>query len=322
MRDDIQFDVVIPAFNASVFLADTLRSISNQTHTPKCVIVIDDGSTDATAQVAEQFSPLVTCISVTNGGQGVARMLAIENCTSPWIALCDSDDLWNEDHLERRASLISTFPDAVFTYSDCYSFGLGSQENHHLSTEAPDGWHEQWECDLHNNFFRLHDPYRAFLKFNPSYPSGIAFRRDAYIRMGGFLPKYSRWVAEDTEFVRRFLLQHNITVAGDTQATWGYRRHANNYSKTQWKNILGKSRILQEHLDLGLVPTEYHEDQLFEIRRAWRRAFDNACWSGNHRDAVKLFKQMPREVKSAKSYVKYLRANLYSVSSIFSGSDN
>jgi glycosyltransferase involved in cell wall biosynthesis len=311
MTDNFQFDVVIPAFNASDFLEETLNSISGQSLPPQSVIVVDDGSTDTTVQIARKFSPLVTCISIANGGQGLARMLAIQYCKSSWIALCDSDDLWNEDHLLRRAGLISTFPDAEFTYSDCFSFGPGSQDNHLLSSEAPEGWHEQWESGHQNNFFHLNDPYRAFLKFNPAYLSGVAFKRDAYVRMGGFLPKYSRWIGEDTEFVRRFLLQSGIVVAGDSLATWGYRRHANNYSKDQWKNIHGKARILQEHLNLGLVPTEYKADQLFEIHRSWRRAFDHACWGGDHIGAVTLFKQMPSEIKSVKSYLKYLRALIH-----------
>lgn len=314
MADRIDFDVIIPAYNAEAFLSEALDGIVNQTVLPKRVIVIDDGSTDSTSAIASTYSPLVTCISQPNSGQGLARRHAISLSNSPWIALCDSDDIWNKDHLERRCELIATFPDAQFTFSDCYSFGPASERGYRLSSEAPADWENNWKRQVRDDFFQLTDPYRAFLKFNPAFPSGIAFRRDAYQRMGGFLPKYSRWIGEDTEFIRRFLLKPDIVVAGDSQTTWGYRRHANNYSKIQWENILSKATILQEHLDLGLIPSRYHADTEHEIRRALIRAFEHAYQSGNFEAACTLYRQLPGELESFKSFIKFLIASSSSLS--------
>ncbi len=314
MEGRIDFDVIMPAFNAEAFLPDALNGIVNQTVPPKRVIVIDDGSTDSTPAIANRYSPLVTCISQLNSGQGLARRRAIAYCDSPWIALCDSDDIWNKDHLARRCKLIETFPDAQFTFSDCYSFGPTSTKGHRLSSEAPAGWDQTWKRQATSDFFQIDDPYRAFLKFNPAFPSGIAFRRDAYERMGGFLPKYSRWIGEDAEFIRRFLLVPDIVVAGDSQTTWGYRRHDNNYSKNQWENILSKATILQEHMDLGLVPERYHADITVEIKRARLRALDHAFQSGNFEAVGALYRQLPCKIESPRSLLKFLFAK----SSLFS----
>ncbi len=314
MADRIDFDVIIPAYNAEAFLSEALDGIVNQTVLPRRVIVIDDGSTDSTPTIASTYSPLVTCISQPNSGQGLARRHAITLSDSPWIALCDSDDIWNKDHLARRCELIATFPDAQFTFSDCYSFGPASENGYRLSSEAPPDWELAWKILVRNDFFQLTDPYRAFLKFNPAFPSGIAFRREAYQRMGGFLPKYSRWIGEDTEFIRRFLLMPDIVVAGDSQTTWGYRRHANNYSKIQWENILSKATILQEHLSIGLIPARYRADIEVEIKRARLRALDHAFQSGNFEAVCALYRPLPCKIESPKSFLKFLFAK----SSLFS----
>jgi glycosyltransferase involved in cell wall biosynthesis len=300
------FDVVIPAYNASLFLAETLDAIAKQTLPPNKVIVVDDGSVDNTYDIACQYTPMASCIRVTNGGPGLARKIAIEQLSSSWIALCDSDDIWNSDHLERRADLITSYGDATFTYSDCYSFGPMSEENHTLSSEALSGWHEEWEADWHGDYFRLRDPYRAFLAFNPAYPSGIAFRRDAYIKMGGFIQKYSRWIGEDAEFTRRFLLLPDITVVGDKMATWGYRRHGNNYSRDQWKNIYSKAQILTEHVNERIIPDKYLDDVSREIDRALVRAFDQAYWSHSKEGVIEVWGKLPMRLKTIKRKLKYL----------------
>ena len=314
MSDGLEFDVVIPAFNAEAYLSEALDAILNQSLPPKRIIVVDDGSTDATKSIASAYCSRVQSVSQMNQGQGLARRNAIEMCDSPWIALCDSDDVWNKDHLARRCELIATFPDALFTFSDCCSFGPASVRNHLLSSEAPAGWCTLWKDQVSGDFFRMRDPYRAFLKFNPAFPSGLAFRRDAYHRMGGFLPKYSRWIGEDTEFIRRFLLLPDIVVVGDAYATWGYRRHANNYSKNQWENILSKASILQEHLESGLIPQRYLADADFEIKRARSRAFNQAFQSGNFEAVCSLYRQLPSEIESFKSFTKYLVARASTLS--------
>ncbi|MDR3706547.1 MAG: glycosyltransferase family 2 protein [Paludibacteraceae bacterium] len=299
------FDVVIPAYNASLFLAETLDAIAKQTLQPNKVIVVDDGSIDNTYDIACRYAPMVSCIQVDNGGQGLARRIGIEKSSSDWIALCDSDDVWNADHLERRADLIASYGDAVFTYSDCFSFGPMSEENHNLSSEAPSGWHEDWETDKQELFFRLRDPYRAFLKFNPAFPSGMAFRRNAYHKMGGFLPKYSRWSGEDAEFTRRFLLLPDISVVGDANQTWGYRRHVNNFSKDQWKNIYSKAQILTEHVNERIIPDKYLDDVSREIDRALVRAFDQAYWSHSKDGVIEVWGNLPIRLKTLKRKIKY-----------------
>jgi len=93
--------VVIPAFNSERFLADAIASVHDQTYTNTEVIVVDDGSTDRTFEIADQISG-VQVLQQPNGGIGAARNAGIQQCRGKLLAFLDSDDLWVPDKLERQ----------------------------------------------------------------------------------------------------------------------------------------------------------------------------------------------------------------------------
>lgn len=91
--------VVVPAHQATLYLAECLESILAQTRMPDEVIVVDDGSTDATAAIASGFGPPVRVISTPHAGTAAARNTGIAAATGNVVALCDDDDLWLPDKL-------------------------------------------------------------------------------------------------------------------------------------------------------------------------------------------------------------------------------
>tara|TARA_R110001583_G_scaffold154316_1_gene305994 strand:+ start:23805 stop:24782 length:978 start_codon:yes stop_codon:yes gene_type:complete len=298
--------VIIPAFNSASFIRETLDAILAQSCPPTEVIVVDDGSTDNTAEVVQSYGGIVRCLSVANGGQGKARRLAIAQTHAEWIALCDSDDIWNPDHLERRWQLIERYPAADLTFSDLYSFGPNADPAHSLLQEAPAQWLERWAVKDASDFYTLTNPYLAVLQFNPSYPSGVVFRRESYQRMGGFKDKYSRWIGEDSEFIRRFSSLENCLFVGDSQQTWGYRRHPNNYSLIQWRNINAKAIILDELLAEHVVPPAFIADTQAESDWMRCRAFDQACWEREREGLGLLYAQLPAGQRNIKRSAKYI----------------
>ena len=86
--------VVVPAHQATLYLAECLESILAQTRMPDEVIVVDDGSTDVTAAIASSFGPPVRVISTPHAGTAAARNTGIAAATGNVVALCDDDDLW------------------------------------------------------------------------------------------------------------------------------------------------------------------------------------------------------------------------------------
>jgi glycosyltransferase involved in cell wall biosynthesis len=94
--------VIIPAFNAEAYLAETLESVLAQDWQPCEVIVVDDGSTDATADVARSFSG-VRYVRRANGGAAAARNTGVAQAHGDLIANLDSDDLMAEGRLRVQA---------------------------------------------------------------------------------------------------------------------------------------------------------------------------------------------------------------------------
>jgi glycosyltransferase involved in cell wall biosynthesis len=117
----MKISVVIAAYNASATLGRAIQSVLAQTRPADEIIVVDDGSTDGTAEVAGQFGSSVKVISQTNGGVSVARNSGIQNASGDWIAFLDADDEWLKDKLQLQNDFFRTHCDLVWGYGDFIS---------------------------------------------------------------------------------------------------------------------------------------------------------------------------------------------------------
>lgn len=98
--------VVIPAYNAAAFLAETLDSVLGQTRPADEVLVVDDGSTDETAAVAAGYAPRVTLVTQANRGESAARNLGLSRVSGTWVAWLDADDVWEPTKLEEQLAVV------------------------------------------------------------------------------------------------------------------------------------------------------------------------------------------------------------------------
>ena len=112
--------VVIPAWNAERFIQEALASALAQTLRPATIVVVDDGSTDATARVAASAHRSVRVIRRDHAGIGAARTAGVAATTSELVAFLDADDLWLPDKLERQLAEMDAdrSMDAVFCHID------------------------------------------------------------------------------------------------------------------------------------------------------------------------------------------------------------
>ncbi len=97
---------VIPAYNRAGLIGRAVESALGQTRPADEVIVVDDGSTDGTAEVCRGFEPRVRFVRQANGGASSARNRGVDEARSDWIAFLDSDDYWTGDHLEKMTEAI------------------------------------------------------------------------------------------------------------------------------------------------------------------------------------------------------------------------
>jgi glycosyltransferase involved in cell wall biosynthesis len=166
------FSVVIPAYNRGPALAETLRSALDQTFADFEILVVDDGSTDDTAAVAESFAPAVRVLRKANGGVGSARNLGIAEAKGEYIAFLDADDLWFPWTLATYARAIAEHDRPTRLYAPNVSSAPGDDLSH-LRPEpfAARAWPDY-----------LAEGAPGF----DAYPSSCVARRDALLATGGF----------------------------------------------------------------------------------------------------------------------------------------
>ena len=104
--------VIVPAYQREKHLGATLRSILAQGYRPLEIVVVDDGSTDKTAAVAQSY-PQVRYIFQNNQGPHVARNTGLDNCNGELIAFLDADDLWPSDKLEKQFDFLTKNPEVA-----------------------------------------------------------------------------------------------------------------------------------------------------------------------------------------------------------------
>ena len=138
--------VVIPLYNKQNAITATLQSVLAQTYTDYEVVIVNDGSTDNSVQVVQEFfdkhpslqgRDRVRLITQTNAGVSAARNIGIQEAKYDYIALLDGDDLWDEHYLEEQVKLIQDFPEAKMwgvNYADIvngkvYPYQQGMGEN-------------------------------------------------------------------------------------------------------------------------------------------------------------------------------------------------
>jgi glycosyltransferase involved in cell wall biosynthesis len=103
--------VVVPVFNGERYLEEALRSAVSQTLPPLEVIVVDDGSADASIEIAEGIGDPVRCIRQENTGVAGARNRGLSAVRGEFIAFLDHDDLWPPEKLELQVAALRRNPE-------------------------------------------------------------------------------------------------------------------------------------------------------------------------------------------------------------------
>ena len=110
----MKISVVIPCHNAGAWIDQALASVAAQTFPAAEVLVINDSSTDDSADRAGNNGIVRMVIHVKCRNAAAARNIGIEKATGDWVAFLDADDLWMPDHLERAASALKGTPDVAY----------------------------------------------------------------------------------------------------------------------------------------------------------------------------------------------------------------
>ncbi|MEA5550657.1 glycosyltransferase family A protein [Anabaena cylindrica UHCC 0172] len=166
--------VIIPVYNYANYIAATLDSVFAQTYRPIEVIVVDDGSTDNSAEIMLGY-PEVQYLYQSNQGVSVARNMAIAAAKGEFIAFLDADDLWKPDKLSLQIAYMLENPHIGITGTRAINFLESDTQLPPWLKDDPN-----WEED------------RVII------PSTMVVHKSVFSQVGNFSPDYR--VSEDTEW--------------------------------------------------------------------------------------------------------------------------
>ena len=114
---DPTVSVIIPTYNCESYIAETLNSVLHQSFKDLEIIVVDDGSTDHTPQIAASYGPPVRLISQANSGVCKARNRGIREAAGRYLCLMDHDDYWVPSKLKLQLEVMDRYPETGLVYS-------------------------------------------------------------------------------------------------------------------------------------------------------------------------------------------------------------
>ena len=207
--------VVIPVFNSEQFLGEAIESVLVQGDEVLEVLVVDDGSTDGSAAVAERFGEPVRVIRQDNRGPAAARNRGLATTRADYIAFLDADDLYSPDKFALQIPRLDCHPQVDIV--------IGQLSHSHLSDDGADPIFAQQSDSLQSLQMTNWSGWNGL----PSFTTGI-FRRRVFEHVG--LPDESMLLAEDWDWFLRareagaVLLLHRHVVLN-------YRQHQGNITR-------------------------------------------------------------------------------------------
>lgn len=223
--------VIIPAYNAAPYIAETLASVFAQSYPDYEVIVVDDGSTDDTLAVLEQFADRITLIRKPNGGPASARNAGLRQARGELLAFLDGDDLWLPDKLAAQVEFCEQHPTAGLVYGEALMFTQDGAEKRIERkigyTEAPTFW-----------------PTFCLLLYGDFIPNSTVVIRRACLERVGYLNEDRALIAvEDYEYWLR--IAKYFPIAGLPRPLAYYRLRPG--------NLMGAGADIEKGLRLSLT---------------------------------------------------------------------
>lgn len=172
--------IITPAYNAGSYIKDTIQSVLTQTYPNFEHIIVDDGSTDNTAEVVREIKdPRIKYSLQKNGGQSSARNAAIAMARGKYIALLDADDIFYPEKLAEQVTYMESHPDCKFCYCKIHHFYHETpRDRYYFTMDHPSGY--LFEKLIVSNFIN---------------PLSVMVRREVFEKHGAFEPKF-RWADE------------------------------------------------------------------------------------------------------------------------------
>lgn len=208
--------VIVPVYNGQKFLDASLNSITSQTYPNLETIIVDDGSTDNSLEIAENWPGQKTIIKQKNGDVAAARNAGVRASKGEFIAFLDQDDIWESEKIEQQMACFLKSPDLDLVFTDLIKF-FPEGKKHHASDK-----HKIASSLNSENLFK-----KLVIK-NVLMPSAVMVKKSSFEKAGGFdesfktCGDYELWLRMASKGMNFYYLPKPLTL---------YRYHGGNTSK-------------------------------------------------------------------------------------------
>jgi glycosyltransferase involved in cell wall biosynthesis len=242
--------VIVPCYNGAAFLEETLRSALAQSYAKVEVVVVDDGSTDNSPEIAQRFP--VRYIRQPNRGLCEARNAGIRESKGDYLVFLDADDRLKPRAIEAGLRALVQRPDCAMTIGDHMFITAGGGYLANSTKECPA--HSHFEALLKSNFIEM--------------IASVLFRRSVFDEVGGF--DATLRVAEDYELYLR--IARALPICSHAAIVAEYRKHGTNTSHNSELMLTTTLQVLKDQAkyldnDSGRL-IAFHEGA-----RSWRKQY-------------------------------------------------
>ncbi len=270
--------VIIPTFNRSACLGRAIDSVLSQTFTDLELIVVDDGSTDDTADLLKAYADRLLYIYQQNRGVSAARNTGIRSARGEYIALLDSDDAWRPRKLERQAAFFQAHPQAVLCQTEEIWIRNGKRVN-------PKKRHQKYSGMI----------FEKTLPLCLVSPSAVMIRRSLFDEVGLFdetLP-----ACEDYDLWLRITWKYTVHLI-DTPLIVKHGGHSDQLSAMP---ELDKFRImaLVKIIRRGCLSQSQHTAALSTLKEKCR-VYAGGCLKRGKKKEAEYYRRLPQTIEVQK----------------------
>jgi glycosyltransferase involved in cell wall biosynthesis len=243
-----KISVIIPTYNYGRFIGEAVRGVIAQTLPASEIIVVDDGSTDATEEVLREFGESVRYIRQDNQGVCAARNAGVEKSSGDFIAFADADDVWLPEKLEKQMAKFAEDSRIGLVHCGMREYDDATGETLSLHLEGGEG-------DVADDLLL----WEKSVIVGPG--ATIVVRREAFKAVGGFDPEMK--VGEDCDFCYR--VARNFKIGFVPEILMEYRSHGTNAHGDVAEMERGMSRFYEKAFSAA-------DEKVLKLRR---RAYGN-----------------------------------------------
>lgn len=265
-----KISVIIPTYNSVRYIGEAIKSVLIQTFKDYEIIVIDDASTDGTAELLSRFAGAVQYVrNENNKGCAFSKNVGVDLARGEYIAVLDSDDVWLPRNLELKINFLERQKTAPVVCSDFEIFGdcycESSFKKRKIFSERTKG-----------EAFIVEDTLALLIQQCYMFTSTTLLRTDVVRGFGNFINSGS----DDYDLFLRISREANLGCINEVLVK--KRDHEGNLSKNRDTNFLTRTEALKRVL---LSPGLGKRHKGIVLRRLSENAFDFGCWQLRQKNA-------------------------------------